>query len=270
MPVYHWKGLIRGRAVEGDLDVDTKEVAFRRLRERGITVREIRDRDTGERTPIAPLPPVAGVPAGPEPLAERLARGRAEGTHPWRGLAITAGLVAAAAAIGTIAPVVFVDCVRGAGGDAPLTCTISERVLGVYPLRETTLSPVVAAEAETRAYTATRREHPVTVTEERLLLKDGRGREARPTAWGDTAILGMNAAAMRARIQSLIADPAPGEAAMWQALIVPLILPAVLLALAVPALLLSLLAMFQAPTDWIYDRVGALAAATDRKRRHGR
>src|SRR5689334_7924647 len=98
MPTYHWKGLVHGRAVEGDLDVDTREIALRRLGERGIAVREITDRDTGERTPVAPLPvaaprSLAGTPDAP--LVDLLARGRAEGPHPWRGLAITAGLVAA-------------------------------------------------------------------------------------------------------------------------------------------------------------------------------
>jgi hypothetical protein len=183
---------------------------------------------------------------------------------------ITAGLVAGAAALGTISPVVFVDCARGAGGDAPLTCTMSERVLGVYPLRETTLSPVVAADAETRSWTETRNKAPVTVTAERPVLRDGRGREARPAAWSDSAILGTNGPAMQERIRPLIADPAPGGASMWQAALVPLIPSAILLAFAVPALLLSVLAMFAAPTDWIYDTVGAMAEATDRRRRRGR
>jgi hypothetical protein len=270
MPIYHWKGLAHGQSVEGDLDVDTKEMALRRLRERGVTVREIRDRDSGERTPIGPLPSVAGAASGPEPLADRLARGRTEGTHPVRGLLITAGLVAAAAAIGTLSPVVFVDCARDAGGDRPLSCTISERVLGVYPLRETTLSPVVSADAETRSWTETRNKGPVTVTSQCLVLKDGRGREARPAAWGDSAILGIDGPTMQERIRALVADPAPGEASMWQAALVPLILPAILLVFALPTLFLSVLGMFHTPTDWISAKAGAIAEATDRKRRRRR
>jgi hypothetical protein len=269
MPVYHWKGLARGHQVEGDLDVDTKEMALRRLRDQGVVVREIRDRDSGERAPIAPLPQgMAGGDAGPEPLAGRLARARAQGPRPLRGLALAAVLIAIAGAIGTLAPVVFVDCVRG--DDQPLTCTVSERVLGVYPLREVSLSPVIAADTEARSWTESRGGRPTTMTAHRLVLKDGRGREARPGAWGDSGLLGVDVPTMQARVQALIAEPTAGQVSMWQAAWVPLILPAILLALALLTVGLSVLAMFWRPTDWLYARVGAMAAAADRKRRHGR
>jgi hypothetical protein len=266
MPTYHWKGQIHGRSVEGDLEVDSADIALRKLRDGGIVVREMRDRDSGERTSIAPLPPgVAAADSGREPAAVRLARARAQGPRPFRGLAIASVLIAIAGAVGTLAPVVFVDCARG--NDQPLTCTVSERVLGVYPLRETTLSPVIAVDAESRSSTETRNGRQASTSPERLVLKDGRGHEAR-SAWG--GVIGVDGPTMQGRIRDLIADPGPGQASMWQAAWVPLILPAVLLAVAVLVIALSIAGMFSRPTDWIYARVGALAEAADRKRRRGR
>jgi hypothetical protein len=291
MPTFRWKGTTPGGAtVQGEVSADTHEAALARLRQQRVVVAEICEAggaaltSFGAPSPGAPQRDDARVEAPAQSLTERLAEERARGgkPRPFRGAAIAAAFFLGALALGCIGPVVVCRCSRTAGG--PVVCTISERDLGIVPIRTQSLSGVNAVDVE--SHTANERvgndRNRIAWRENlRLVLSNGDGATIRPSTFeqrservsvgsstsGGEQWIGASTKMMRDTIATFLADPASTHVSTWQGQWVPLIIAGVPALIGLLVLLLSVLALFTGPTEWIYAMAGRAAAAAAARRR---
>ena len=263
MPTFHWKGRTAdGRAIEGDIDASSKHDALERLREQSLVITEVKARRSsgGEVISLGSTPTSTAPKEGS--FAERLRRARQSSKpRPLRGLLISAAFVAAAFAVGAMAPMVVVNCDRTAS--ERVDCLVREQWLGVYTIRRQRLPAVTTAEMESKYFTSTSGARTQANSKFRLVLRDGSGRSIQPEVWDLGKVLGSTAYEMSERAQRFLSDPAATRLFVWQGQWVPLLLSACLLIVAALVCGLSVIAMFAGPTEALYARVGALAEKAD-------
>jgi len=291
MPTFRWKGTTPGGAtVQGELSADTHEAALGQLRQQRIVVTEISDAG-GVVQPSFGAPSRrtrhrddARADAPTRSLTDRLAEARARGgkPRPFRGAAIAAAFFLGALALGYIGPIVVCRCARTGGGS--VACTISERDLGIVPIRTQSLMGVNAVDVESQTTNErvgndrTRiawRENlrvvlsnsdGVTIRPSRFEQRSERVRVGSSTSGGEQWI-GASTEMMRDTIASFLADPASTGVSTWQGQWVPLVIAGLPALIGVLVLVLSVLALFSGPTEWVYAMAGRAAAAADRRRR---
>ena len=79
--------------------------------------------------------------------------------------------------------------------------------------------------------------------------------------------IGASTEMMRDTIASFLADPASTRVSTWQGQWVPLVIAGLPALIGVLVLLLSVLALFTGPTEWVYAMAARAAAAADERRR---
>jgi len=277
MPRFHWKGRsAAGHDIEGDTSAVSNDAVVAQLRGQGIVVTTISMIGGAEAEPSGSGAPASAADARPLSLSERLARDRARSKpRPFRGALIASVFFAGALALGYFVPVVFVRCERAAES---VTCTVSEKDLGLVTIREQSLAGVTKVDVESRA-------QPLAEgTQSRLVLASAAGASIRPSNWdhfgsgvrssasgrqtGESEpTVGATTDAMRREIAAFLEDSTSRSVSSWQGQYVPLVIAGVLVGIAVLILGLSGLALFKGPTDWVYAMTGRLAAAADASRR---
>jgi hypothetical protein len=280
MPRFHWKGRsAAGHEIEGDTSAASKDAVVAQLRRQGIMVTTVST--TGDAEAEASGSGVPAPPADARPLSasERLARDRASSKpRPFRGALVASGFFVGALALGYFVPVTFVRCERSAGS---ISCTLSEKDLGLVTVREQSLSGVTKVDVESRAETERRSDG---WAQSRLVLANGAGASIRPSGWDHYGgpvrtysggrqtgerepTVGATTDAMRREIAAFLEDSTSASVSSWQGQYVPLLIAGVLAGIGLLILGLSGLALFKGPTDWIYAMTGRLAAAADASRR---
>ncbi len=265
MATYHWRGRgPGGHEVEGDMAAPSKDEALQRLRAERVLVTDVVLRSAAPAA-LESAATQASEPgeAASRPLQEIVRQGARQPSHPIRGLLVSAVFVLAALLIGAMAPVVVCDCAPES--DGRVACVITERDLGVVPLRRQSLTGVVSAEVEVRHSSEARGQSRVSTTQSRLVLGDNLGNSVRPRTWEGSSAFGASVSTMRDAVEDLIRAPLPGRVSLWQGHWVPLLLSALCLLIAILMFVAAVLAMTLRSRRWVYDRVGALAAEADRR-----
>ena len=172
-------------------------------------------------------------------------------------------------------PVTFVRCERSA---ATVTCTLSEKDLGLVTVREQSLSGVTKVDVESQA------QRFAEGTQSRLVLATAAGTSIRPSNWdhfggpmrssshgrqtGESEpTVGATTDAMGREIAAFLEDPTSASVSSWQGQKVPLWIAGGLVAIGLLSLGLTTLSLFKGPTDLVYAMTGRLAAAADARRR---
>lgn len=277
MPKFHWKGrTAAGQEIEADTSADSKDAVVAQLRGRGIMVTTIATiGDAADESSVSdmPAPPADGRRLS---VSERLARDRASSPpQPFRGALIASGFFVGAFALGYFAPVTFVRCERAA---ATVACTLSEKDLGLVPVREQRLSGVTKVDVESRA------QRFAEGSQSRLVLASAAGASIRPANWdhfggpvrsyssgrqtGESEpTVGATTDAMRREIAAFLEDPTSASVSSWQGQKIPLWIAGALVGIGLLSLGLTTLSLFKGPTDWVYAMTGRLGAAADASRR---
>lgn len=278
MPRFHWKGRSAdGREIEGDIDAASKEDVLGRLRGQRILVTTVTAKggdgplEAGLPAPPAFDPRFASPPPSAAGLGDRMARERAAGRpRRLRGILIMVAFVLGAFVVGLAAPIVTYRCER-ADGEA-LSCSITERDLGVVPLREQKLSGVNFVGYETRWIDGRdERGAPTKTSSRRLLFRNKSGASVTPSYWdqdgGGRNGLGASSSSVESAVGNLLRGDITGPVSLWQAQWLPLLLSGLLLLLGLLMLALTILSLFVAPTEAAYAAAGSLARSADAQRR---
>ncbi|HET6897891.1 MAG TPA: hypothetical protein VFK70_06075 [Vicinamibacteria bacterium] len=277
MPRFHWKGrTAAGQEIEGDRSADSKDAVVAQLRGQGIMVTTVSAAGEAEAEAAGPEAQAPPGDARRSSSSEWLAQARADAKpRPFRGALIATGFFVAAFALGYFVPVTFVRCERAAESVA---CTLSEKDLGLVPLREQSLSGVTTVDVESE------KQRFAEGTHSRLVLANAAGASIRPSSWDhyggpvrssssgrqtgqDEPTVGATTDGMRREIAAFLEDSSRATVSAWQGQYVPLVIAGALVGIGFLVLGLSTLALFKGPTDWIYAMTGRLAAAAEAKRR---
>jgi len=277
MPRFHWKGRsAAGQEIEGDTSAASKDAVVAQLRGRGIMVTTISTTGDaeGEASGSGVPPPPDDAP--PLSVSERLARdGASSKPRPFRGALVASGFFVGALVLGYFVPVTFVRCERAAGS---VTCTLSEKDLGLFTVRQQSLSGVTKVDVESR------KQRLAEGNQSRLVLASAAGTSIRPSGWdhfggpvrsysggrqtGESEpTVGATTEAMRREIAAFLEDPTSASVSSWQGQKVPLWIAGGITGIGLLILGLSTLALFKGPTDLIYAMTARLAAAADASRR---
>jgi hypothetical protein len=171
--------------------------------------------------------------------------------------------------------VTFVRCERSAGN---VSCTLTEKDLGLFTTREQSLSGVTKVDVESEKQRFAEGEHA------RLVLANAAGASIRPSGWdhfggpvrsssagrqtGESEpTVGATTDAMRREIAAFLEDQASASVSLWQGQKVPLWIAGVLAGIGLLSLGLTTLSLFKGPTDLVYAMAGRAAAVADAKRR---
>ena len=272
MASYRWKGRSAdGHELSGSLEAGSKEEVLERLRGQGIIATSVSGGSGGEPSNasfgagerrITATPPAA-MPR--QSLSERLARERA--AHPpnrVRGLLMAAAFVFAALAIGYFAPIATYRCERS--GNDTVNCTLTERDLGVIPVREQRLSGVTSVDTETTGTTmSTSGSNRSSGVASRVVIVDGAGHTIRPFGSDGLGTVGASTSSIYADIRSFLAGSPSPQMTVWQGYSVPLAFQAALLFLALLSVIATMVSMSRSATDRVYAAATRLAEAADAK-----
>lgn len=230
MSKFHWKGRTRdGHDISGQIEAPSKDEAVIRLQGNGVVVTSIDGNESD------------GSVAQPADL--RPPDNRHKRPTPFRGLFIAAVFVLIAGAIGAFLPITTFDCKRQSGDRAD--CTIDERVLGLYSLRQQSIRGVTAIDSP-----SSRRE--------RFRVVIHNDMQDSISAYGDRRA----ESALSTWVSDQYGSPHLRKRSItW----VPLLLAGVCLFLGALTAVFSLLAFFAGPTEWVYARTAQWKAEAEEK-----
>jgi hypothetical protein len=273
MPRFHWTGRTAdGKTVEGQTDADSKEEVISRLRSQRIQVTKLSSTDGEEALDPSLAAPAPADPrfsyrkAAPASLVDRMARERAtQQPHRFRALLIALTFLAAAFGIGYAAPATIWRCDRSDG--ETVSCSLTERALGIWTIREQKLARVTACDYETKWIPGRdKRGVPMQRASMRLVLRDRNGASISPSHWDQDGGVGTSTSAVQSAILNLIRGGITGPVSLWQADGSIHAIASGLALLGLLMLALTLVSLFKRPTDAIYSAVERLAADADARR----
>jgi hypothetical protein len=253
MPGYHWKGkTAQGLTIEGDLEANSKEAALEQLRRQKITISEIVETSAG----------------GPIDTRPRERGSAPQGFTRFKSLFIAALFFAAALAVGYIAPITVWTCERAGG---TVTCSITERDLGLIELRAQRLADVRSVDLETQVVKIDG-SSARTGLQRRIVFLDAKGGSIRSSAWDHNRPREWfrrprvaSASVMFEEFQRFLADGTATRHSTWGVFPVPLILVGVLLLLSLLTLAITVVSMFIRP-EWARAQVEELRNQRREKR----
>jgi hypothetical protein len=263
MPRYQWQGRDgAGQTKQGTVTAGDKNEALDRIRaEHDVMVSMLTEAgDDGWSAAPKKLPR-----RGRAALAVRLQQPRLPRAprkpRPFRGLLIAAAFAGLGVAAGLLEPAVVYRCERDGTGVA---CSITRRLLALYPLSTQGLAGVDAVEVERTSQRATFQGRPVEQSMTRIVFRSG-ARSIRPDHW----FYGNITTARDRRTQTpdtmarefsdFVADPSRTTLTRRELNPMPFILAGVLFLLAGGTLVLSVMAFVLGGA--LMQRAEAMAAA---------
>lgn len=215
MPTFRWKGrTVDGHAVNGELAAPSKEEVLRRLREQRIQVSSITEsEDFAE-----PGDPDVAVPPSREP--RRI-----------RSMLIALAFAGAAAAVSFFTPLTTYRCDRMPNGR--VDCTITEHLLGVYPLRSQTLTDIAAIDTDSKSRQA-------------RIIFTARNGQSIHTTWNEP----FSTDGIRNELSSFAAGGRDTHISRWQVPRVPALISAILLVIATALFAAIILSFFTSARGW--------------------
>lgn len=266
MPKFRWVGRSAGGStVQGEIAARDKEDVLGRLKGGGITVTSVEEvRDGG----VIDFVPPSDAASLPMPSAREKERPR-----PFLSLFAAAVFVAGAGAVGMLAPITSYDCVRDQSGLT--TCTVTERILGVYPWTKQSLAGISSVSSETE-YATYRRSSSVTprrdveydLPERRLVLRASTGAAIFPRGWVlEDHRIGKSAGDIESSISAFLSESGAGRAGGWQANWRPLLISGILLLIAAGFVTLAVIGFSPAATKRLEERMAKIHADLAEKRR---
>jgi hypothetical protein len=242
MAQFRWKGRTRdGHAVSGELAAAMKDEVPLRLRDRGITVTSVTEIRTG------------GEPQDPDVVRRSINTQPAMQPKQQEGnrsaaILILLVILGAAAAVSFFAPMAAYRCERAG---ARVDCTVTDKLLFVYPLRTRSLGDVTSVEIDSKGGDASR-----------IVFTDRGGKSIHAKAWQNSR----PTVDIQSSLASFVAGGPETSIGRSQVPSVPMIISVALLLLDAGLLALFALSFSKRSRAWADEQMKVVHQIVEEKR----